>query len=382
MSKRICKLIFTGAVSALALALAGCGAPVGVLEPTSVIAPDVTKLDVLVSTTRESAQNPAILFSGERGPTSSTSVTVSIPPDNAREIGQVQWPQQVPADPRREFAVLGVNPLPREEQLNAWIGKHAAGSRRALVFVHGFNTTFERSLIWFAQIAHDAGADAAPVLFSWPSRGSVLSYTYDRECTHYSRDAFEKLLRQLSSNRSVDDITIIAHSMGAWLTTETLRQMAVRDGSINSKIKNVILAAPDVDVDVFRTQLQRYGTSRPRFTVFVSRRDRALQLSRWLAGNVERLGAPGASAKPWLLDKGVEIVDLTGAPTRSWTRHAKFAENPDVVWFLGANLINNSASGDEGSLAERIQTFSLGVTQGLGSAAGLALTAPASIMNQ
>lgn len=58
------------------------------------------------------------------------------------------------------------------------------------------------------------------------------------------------------------------------------------------------------------------------------------------------------------------------------------AENPDVVWFLGSNLINNSASGDDGSLAERIQTFSLGITQGLGSAAGLALTAPASIMNQ
>jgi esterase/lipase superfamily enzyme len=364
------------AMVVLAFILFGCGAQVGVLQPIPLVAPDATRLDVLVATTRAPAQDPAVLFSGERGAASITSIRVSIPPDHARDVGQVQWPRQVPPDPAREFAVLGVTSLPENSQLDGWVRQHAVKSRRALVFVHGFNTSFERSLIWFAQIAHDAGADAAPVLFSWPSRGSVLGYTYDRESTHFSRDAFEDLLRALSRNSSIDEITIIAHSMGAWLTTETLRQMAVRDGAINSKIRNVVLASPDVDVDVFRAQFARFGKSSPKFTVFVSRRDRALRFSRWIAGNVDRLGVLEPGAKVWLAEKGVDVIDLTDAPARNWTRHSKFSENKDVVWFLGANLINTSSDNAEGSLGELIQTFSFGVTQGIGSAAGAVLAAP------
>ncbi|MGK8642933.1 alpha/beta hydrolase [Brucella anthropi] len=37
----------------------------------------------------------------------------------------------------------------------------------------------------FAQLVHDAKIDAAPVLFTWPSRGNVLDYVYDRESTIY-----------------------------------------------------------------------------------------------------------------------------------------------------------------------------------------------------
>src|SRR6185295_7672214 len=38
----------------------------------------------------------------------------------------------------------------------------------ALVFVHGFNTTFEEGMFRLAQIVWDTQYKGAPILFSWP----------------------------------------------------------------------------------------------------------------------------------------------------------------------------------------------------------------------
>lgn len=366
---------------AMSLALSGCGSLSGVLGPVQEKYPDATKVVVLVSTTRAPSPDRSILFSGERGAVSEAAITVSIPPDEAREVGQVQWPRQIPPNPAAEFAVLDVLPLVAKARTAAWIRTHGIQSRRALVFVHGFNTSFERSLIWFAQIAHDAGADAMPVLFSWPSRASLFEYSYDRESAAFSRDALERLLKELAASAAIDEITILAHSMGAWVTTETLRQMSIRDGRIAPKIQTVVLASPDIDLDVFRSQLQGMGSSRPQFFVFVSRRDRALRLSRRIAGNIDRLGSVDPGINTWLGSEGIAVVDLTDTPAGSWTRHAKFAENPDVVRFLGAQMVNGSADESGGGFGERLQSLSVGVTQGIGGAAGMVLTAPIAIVN-
>jgi esterase/lipase superfamily enzyme len=72
----------------------------------------------------------------------------------------------------------------------------------------------------------------------------------------------------------VKDITVMAHSMGSWLTVEALRQMAIRDGRVNAKITDVILASPDLDVDVFSKQFLAMGKPHPRFTLFTSRDDK------------------------------------------------------------------------------------------------------------
>lgn len=359
---------------ALGLALGGCAAPTGVLAPAPDIAPDATRLDILVATTRERSTDPGVAFSGERGDTSFADFTVSLPPDARREIGQVQWPRSLPPDPARDFATLRVDGLESWKQADAWLRAHVGKNRRVLVFVHGFNTRFETALFNFAQIFHDSGAEAAPVLFSWPSRGDVFGYVYDRESAAFSRDALEKLLGRLAASPHVGEVTVLAHSMGAWLAMESLRQMAIRDRRISPKIDTVILASPDIDVDVFRAQLASFGPDRPHIAVFLSREDRALRLSRGLGGDVARLGMADPAEKPWIAEKGVEIFDLSGAGGDP-LRHSKFAQNPDVVRFLGAELINGDRNPPTG-LGERVGEMA----QGLGGAAGLALTAPLAIV--
>lgn len=371
----------TGVVLLCLGALGSCAAPVGVLEPVGTAAPRATKVDILVATTRERSDDAGLVFSGERGATSFANVDVSIPPDESRQIGAVQWPQAIPPDPAREFATLGIEQSLSSKDVESWLRRHDGRKRRVLVFVHGFNTRFEEALFGFAQIFHDSGAEAAPVLFSWPSRGSVFGYVYDRESASYSRDALEKLLHRLTESPNVQEITVLAHSMGAWLVMESLRQMAIREGRVPAKIHNVILASPDIDVDVFRAQVSALGENRPDMTVFVSREDRALQLSRGLGGAIERLGGADPSQKPWIAKKGVEVVDLSGAGGGDPLRHSKFAQNPDVVRFLGEELINGATRDPRAGLGERIGAAPMGVAHGVGDAAGLVLSAPVAIVD-
>jgi esterase/lipase superfamily enzyme len=361
--------------------LGSCASPVGVLEPVGASAPQATPLDILVATTRERSDDAGLVFSGERGVASYANVEVSIPPDERRQIGAVQWPQAIPPDPASEFATLRVDQPLSSKEVESWLRRHDGKHRRVLVFVHGFNTRFEEALFGFAQIFHDSGADAAPVLFSWPSRGSVFGYVYDRESAAFSRDAFEKLLQRLAATPDVREVTVLAHSMGAWLAMESLRQMAIREGRVPAKIQNVILASPDIDVDVFRAQLTALGKNRPEMTVFVSRQDRALQLSRGLGGDVERLGAADPAQKPWIAEKGVEVVDLSGAGGGDPLRHSKFAQNPNVVRFLGEELINGATRDPRAGLGERIGGVPMGVAHGVGDAAGLVLSAPIAIVD-
>ncbi|CDZ26456.1 alpha/beta hydrolase [Neorhizobium galegae] len=366
--------------------LAGCaGRPEGVLIPTNSQAAGTSKVDVLVATTRRSSQTPGVLFSGERGKEPVvTEIAVSIPPDKAREVGQVQWPSKLPANPAKEFATVSVTPL-ATPAAQSWLKGHLGKSRRVLVFVHGFNNRYEDAVYRFAQIVHDSNADVAPVLFTWPSRGSVFAYNYDKESTNYSRDALEEMLRRLAKEPNVGEITVMAHSMGSWLTVEALRQMAIRDGRVAPKIQNVILASPDLDVDVFGQQLAEIGEKRPHFTLFVSRDDRALSLSRRISGNIDRLGQVDPTVEPYRSEfekAGIAVLDLTALKTGDRLNHGKFAESPEVVKLIGNRLIAGQAVSDSDvGLGDRLGAVALGAAQTVGGAASVAVSTPIAIFD-
>ncbi|MDQ0348165.1 alpha/beta hydrolase [Ancylobacter vacuolatus] len=373
-------------VVALAFALcAGCSnRPVGVLTPVEAAVPGTTKVELLVATTREASNDVATLYSGERGAgVSLDAFTVSIPPDSRRQIGEVQWPRSLPPNPETDFATLAVEPLPNVKAARGWLNGHLPKSRRVLIFVHGFNNRFEDAVYRFAQIVHDSGSDVAPVLFTWPSRARVFDYLFDRESTIVSRDAFEDTVWQVTSDPRVEDVTIMAHSMGAWLAMESLRQMAIRHGKLPAKIRNVILASPDVDVDVFASQWRALQGTQARFTLFVSQDDRALQVSRRIAGGVDRLGLIDAQQFYGQLEKsGIVVIDLTAMRSGDSLNHGRFASSPEVVQLIGQRLVNGQTVTDsEVSLGDRIAAGAMGVGQTVGSAAGLALSAPLAVVD-
>ncbi|MDN5926441.1 MAG: alpha/beta hydrolase [Hyphomicrobiales bacterium] len=372
----------------LILAIAGCGHVVGVLKPVPVNAPGTSRVNMLVVTTRAPSKDPGLLYTGRRDRNYSVDeISVSIPPDSARKIGEVQWPRRLPPNPEKDFTTVAVKQIPPEAAAGrAWLRRNLPKSRKVLVFVHGFNNRYGDAVYRFAQIMHDSHADAAPILFTWPSAGKLFDYNYDRESTIYSRDGLETVLRLLAEDPQVSDVTVLAHSMGTWLTMESLRQMAIRDGRVAPKIKNVILASPDIDVDVFGRQFRDLGDRHPKFTVFVSRDDRALAVSRFVAGNVNRLGQINPEAEPYRSEAakdGISFIDLTRlrAPGAD-LNHDKFAASPLIVRAIGTRLVNGqSLSESKIGLGDSITIIAAGTAKAVGTGAGLLVSTPLSVID-
>jgi esterase/lipase superfamily enzyme len=368
--------------------LAGCGHVVGVLKPVPVNAPGTSRVDMLVVTTRSPSKDPGLIYTGGRDRNYSVDeISVSIPPDSARKVGEVQWPRRLPPNPEKDFTTVAVKRLPPDAVAGrAWLRRKLPKSRKVLVFVHGFNNRYGDAVYRFAQIVHDSNADAAPILFTWPSAGKLFDYNYDRESTIYSRDGLETVLRLLAEDPQVSDVTVLAHSMGTWLTMESLRQMAIRDRRVAPKIKNVILASPDIDVDVFRRQFRDLGDRHPKFTVFVSRDDRALAVSRFVAGNVNRLGQINPEAEPYRSEAakdGITFIDLTRLNASGGDlNHDKFATSPEIVRVIGTRLVNGqSLSESQIGLGDSITILAAGTAKAVGTGAGLLVSTPLSVID-
>ena len=373
-------------VASVVLGLAGCASPHGFLEPVAVDAPGTSHVEMVVATTRTRADTPAEMFAGGRNVAPSfADITVSIPPDGSRQIGDVQWPKQVPGNPATDFVTLKADIIDRPQAIAAFsrLVKNTP-KRQVLVFVHGFNNRFEDAVFRYAQFIHDSRADVAPVLFTWPSRGSVFAYGYDRESANYSRDALEDLLRWLSKNPQVGEVTLLAHSMGNWVALEALRQMAIRDGRVAPKIRNVILAAPDVDFDVAREQIATMGTQKPNFTLLVSENDRALAASQKVWG-APRLGEINSNIEPYrseLASDKINVIDLTTFHSQDSLHHGTFAENPEIVELIGRSIDSGQTLTESRvGLGERLVQTASGAAATVGHAAGLIVTAPVAIID-
>jgi esterase/lipase superfamily enzyme len=369
-----------------AAGLAGCASPHGFLVPVAATAPGTSQVEMVVATTRTRADSPAEMFSGGRDVAPSfADITVSIPPDGSRQIGDVQWPKQIPGDPATDFVTLKADIIDQPQAISSFsrLVKNTP-KRQVLVFVHGFNNRFEDAVFRFAQFIHDSRVDATPVLFTWPSRGSVFAYGYDRESANYSRDALENLLRWLSKNPQVGEVSVLAHSMGNWVTLEALRQMAIRDGRIAPKIRNVILAAPDVDFDVAREQIRTMGPQKPNFTLLVSSNDRALAASQKVWG-APRLGEINPDIEPFKSDLAsdkIKVVDLTTFHSQDSLNHGTFAENPEIVQLIGRSIDSGQTLTESRvGLGEKIVQATAGAATSVGQAAALVVTAPVAIVD-
>lgn len=266
---------------------------------------------------------------------------VSIPTHH--QPGQIEWPDQMPPDPAYHFVTTERATLERQQFLSELGSRtRANGKGRVMVFVHGYNMRYQEAVYWLGQIAHDSGYQGSPVLFAWPSRGQAPLYVADRESVTYSRDYFENFLREIAALPEVREIDVLAHSMGTLLTVETLRQASLKgDNSFGGKLRDVILAAPDIDVNVFRTQLEVIGRLPRPMTVLVSGDDKALGLSKILDGGNDRVGLVTANDHRAIENArlyNLNVVDLTHIKSGDSSNHSKFARSAAVMAAIGKGL--------------------------------------------
>ncbi len=140
------------------------------------------------------------------------------------------------------------------------------------------------------------------------------AYAYDRESASQSHDSLNQLIDTVALSPSVKEITLLCHSMGCLVTLDALRSRSERTGKTGNKIKNVLLVAPDVDVNVFRQQMLQIGNAGPRFALFLSQDDHALKISKSISGGAIRLGDINADEEPYKSEfqrDKVLVFDLT-----------------------------------------------------------------------
>ena len=311
----------------------------GFLSPVAESATGSSDHTLLVATTRQRDLRPGTLFNGERASALDyATVTVSIPQSHVP--GRIEWPTTLPGDPNANFVVRDESYLDDDKAfvqgLNAQLATHPKGSRKVLVFIHGYNTMFAEGLYRFAQVVHDSKAPSVPVLFTWASGGKLKDYLYDTNSATAARDDLEHTLRLVLAS-DADQVNILAHSMGNWVTVEALRQIKISgDLKHADKIGYVFLAAPDIDIDVFKSQMRRFGKPKKPFYIVLSRDDKALWLSKFIAGDEGRVGADANIDE--LTELGATVIDLTDLKADDSANHGKFAQLAEVAPELRAVL--------------------------------------------
>lgn len=176
----------------------------------------------------------------------------------------------------------------------------ARGRKQVLLFVHGYNSSFDWSVRKTAQLAGDlqlvtcdGASGGVAVAYSWPSQASVLGYLADEENAEWTQQRMVPFLEALSSvaREQGAELQILAHSMGSRVVVRSLAQIAGSRGGASAPLAaNVVLLAPDISRPLFDQYFARFVGAIGHLTIYVSSKDRALAISGLLHRSHQRLG--------------------------------------------------------------------------------------------
>ncbi len=287
---------------------------------------------------RTGRANPYDYFRGKRAPLSLGRAEVTVPRD--RQTGDFKTASRdswKTADKARLITIDTIALFDDHEIFWSDMRQDIQASRRkeALIFVHGYNTSFAGAVMRAGQLSVDLDIDGATVLYSWPSKASLMSYVVDR---NQVIDPFLEELKSLIVRVALDTgarrVHLLAHSMGAQFLLDALLRVKLEDRvrELDRPIADeVIFASPDVDAQNFVGQIQRVRDLAGRVTVYSSREDRALQASELLQGAVRAGRAPEI-----VCTSGVDTIDTTEAE-QDFVGHSDYSRSAiddvrSLVW--------------------------------------------------
>lgn len=241
--------------------------------------------------------------------------TVSIPKGHVP--GEMEAPRwyllEFSADPQKHVTLLEVTAQSQEEYLKLLKERLLkADENEILLFVHGFNVSFEDAAKRTAQLAFDLDFKGIPLFYSWPSSGSVTKYKDDQQRVEASIPHLQQFLKSIATTFRGTRVNIIAHSMGTYGLTRALTMATSEMGDDDgTRFNQLILAAPDIDRKVFNEEIAPKLKSRAeRVTLYASSNDLALHISR-LVNKKDRAGDidPAIVTNRWVESVDVSKVD-------------------------------------------------------------------------
>ena len=216
--------------------------------------------------------------------------------------------------------------------------------KELFLYVHGYNNGFEESAFTQAELWHFLGREGVPMIFTWPAgRGGLGGYAYDRESGEFAIFHFKELLRTLATVPDLESVNILAHSRGTDVAITTLRELVIEsvaagmDPLETYRVQNLVLAAPDIDMEVFAQRIvaERLGRGIGQITVYTSIGDKAISASEILFSSKRRMGRMAWS------ETGQEIKDLV-EPELQVIDRIDFVEHKGKAEFIGHGYFHNN----------------------------------------
>ena len=189
------------------------------------------------------------------------------------------------------------------------------------------------------------------IAYAWPSTPSRWAYFADIETAELTAHNLRLFLKYLAKETEAERIHIIGYSAGTRVVVATLTQLALLHGELDkSSIRNklrighVILVGSDVDRKLFGAYMVDGLLKVPEtLSVYVSKSDRALGMSRWLFQR-DRLGQmwQGRQIPPATVDflkqaENLYVINVTeaeGAATgngHTYSRKSPWASSDILV---------------------------------------------------
>ena len=213
-------------------------------------------------------------------------------------------------DPVNGAVVICDRPPWFKKELPARLGKDEfldgikAAHSDVVLFVHGYNFSFDESTNIAVRLVQRAGIRAVPVAYSWPSGGKFSAYAADYDRNEWTIEHLAQFIQDLVNVLPEGTVLhIVAHSMGNRALLWALAGLNLPQ----QRLGQLVMIAPDVDAEIFKDLVSRAGPFR-RKTVYVSNRDLALRASGWLRPNAPRAGDAG---KQFVVVKGMDTIDMS-----------------------------------------------------------------------
>jgi esterase/lipase superfamily enzyme/Tfp pilus assembly protein PilF len=200
---------------------------------------------------------------------------------------------------------------------------------QALVFVHGYNTSFDNAVRRAGQLAYDLGYDGPVFAFSWPTRDSLWSYLGARESAQLSADGLREFLERVVAETKAKRIHVVAHSMGNVALNEALFTLEP-ETLAKLNFGELVLASPDLDPDLFLRTYKRLQKRGATTTIYAASSDWALWLSSGLRGRPQLGYIPRGG--PRRLVSGTDLIDISSVNSDVFSlNHDTYANSPAVI---------------------------------------------------
>jgi esterase/lipase superfamily enzyme len=299
-------------------------------QTTSVQLPYVTLRN------RTESNNPADFFGGKRGQLSTGICTVSFSAISGVDEIARSAPFYIPSESIKLSDIQEIT----LEQLAVEIEQYPDKSdRNIVIYIHGYNTDFEKSCKRSAVFQRALGLDHQLLFFSWPADGTMLKYTWDEADLEWSVPQIAHFIDEVVKRAGNQRVDVVAHSLGARGAVQALARLAYNKPTA-AILNELVLIAPDIDTDMFRQELPVLKNAINRVTVYVSENDKALKLSHEVHG-YPRLGMAGSDLTVF---KGVDTIDISNLDKKRFSGHLYHLSNPKVIQDLTQLLHGGEAA--------------------------------------